>query len=496
MRQFTSVLTVLAGVFCLILGAGCCAPVNDQEPAKPLNVVFVLADDFGWMDIGANNPDCFHETPNLDRLAATGMNFTSGYAANPVCSPTRFSIMTGKYPTRAGATDWFSGARKGRFNHAVLHDKMPLEEVTLAEALKEHGYRTAFLGKWHLGEAAEYWPEHQGFEINVGGWASGSPKGGYFAPFTNPRLAEYPEGTHLPQALTEEALRIMDQFQNDPFLLYLSFYSVHTPLQGREDLVKKYEAKRKLWMTEGTAEFAAEEQVWPTDQRRRVRIRQSHAVYAAMVEAMDEQIGRLLDHLEALGIEDHTAVIFMSDNGGLSTAEGSPTSNLPLRGGKGWLYEGGVREPFIIRWPGHTQPGSTCDVPVISTDFYPTLLDMAGLPAKPEQTLDGISLVPVLKGGRSLEREELFWHYPHYSNQGGFPGACIRRGDWKLLERFEDGRIQLFNLADDIGEQNDLATVEPERMKAMRDRLHFWYKETDARFLRPLDGGPEPWRPE
>ena len=236
--------------------------------------------------------------------------------------------------------------------------------------------------------------------------------------------------------------------------------------------------------------------MWPTDKKREVRIEQSHAVYAAMVEAMDEQIGRVLDHLEALGLADRTAVLFMSDNGGLSTSEGSPTSNLPLRGGKGWLYEGGIREPFLIRWPGVTKPGSRCDVPVISTDFYPTILDMAGLPARPGQTLDGVSLVPLLRGGRSLEPRDLFWHYPHYSNQGGFPGAVIREGDWKLIERFEDGRVQLFNLAEDLGERNDLATAQPGRVAAMRERLHAWYKQTNARFLRPLKDGPQPWRPE
>ena len=496
MPQVASPIAVLLGVVFWFMAVGCGGSAQSDAAARPPNVVFILADDFGWMDVGANNPDCFYETPNLNRLAASGMNFTSGYAANPVCSPTRFSILTGKYPTRAAATDWFTGRRNGRFKHAELNNKMPLSEVTLAEALKEHGYRTAFLGKWHLGEEEACWPEHQGFDNNFGGWTSGSPQGGYFAPFTNPRLPELPEGTHLPKALTDESLRIMDQFRGDPFLIYLSYYSVHTPLQGREDLVKKYEAKRKQWMADSKAEFAEEEQVWPTDKKREVRIRQGHAVYAAMVEAMDEQIGRVLDHLEQLGLADDTVVIFMSDNGGLSTAEGSPTSNLPLRGGKGWLYEGGVREPFMIRWPGVTKPGSTCDVPVISTDFYPTILDMAGLPAKPRQTLDGVSLVPLLRGGDSLERTELFWHYPHYSNQGGFPGAVIRDGDWKLIERFEDGRVQLFNLADDLGEQSDLAAAQPDRVRAMRHRLHAWYKETDARFLRPLDDGPDPWRPE
>lgn len=467
-----------------------------RVPRRPLNFVFLLIDDFGWMDLGANNPHCFYETPHLDRLARSSMNFTNGYAANPVCSPTRYSIMTGKYPTRVGATNWFSGTRSGRFNGAPLNDRMPLEEVTLAEALKEHDYRTAFLGKWHLGPNETYWPENQGFDVNIGGWRAGSPQGGYFAPFDNPRLGDYPAGSHLPKVLTDEALRLLQEFRDDRFLLYLAFYSVHTPLQGRDDLIAKYEAKRKRVLAEKEREFGPEEQIWPVNDERRVRIRQAHVTYAAMVEAMDEQIGRVLTTLDALGIADRTAVILMSDNGGLSTSEGSPTSNLPLRGGKGWLYEGGIREPFLICWPGVAEPGSCCDVPVISTDFYPTILDMAGLPLKHSQHLDGVSLVPLLAGGTRLDREALFWHYPHYSNQGGFPGGAIRMGDWKLVERFEDGCVRLYDLALDIGEREDLAARYPERVELMRGRLHTWYKEVDAKFLERKDNGPPPWRPE
>ena len=465
-------------------------------PRKPLNFVFILIDDFGWMDLGANNPHCFYETPHLDRLTRSSMNFTNGYAANPVCSPTRCSIMTGKYPTRVGATNWFSGTRSGRFNPAPLNDRMPLEEVTLAEGLKEHGYRTAFLGKWHLGPDETYWPENQGFDVNIGGWRAGSPQGGYFAPFDNPRLGDYPAGSHLPKVLTDEALRLLQEFRDDRFLLYLAFYSVHTPLQGRDDLIAKYEAKRKRVLAAEEREFGPEEQVWPANSERRVRLRQAHVTYAAMVEAMDEQIGRVLTTLDVLGIADRTAVILMSDNGGLSTSEGSPTSNLPLRGGKGWLYEGGIREPFLIRWPGVAEPASCCDVPVISTDFYPTILDMAGLPLKHSQHLDGVSLVPLLAGDTRLDREALFWHYPHYSNQGGFPGGAIRMGDWKLVERFEDGRVHLYDLALDIGEREDLAAQYPERVELMRSKLHTWYKEVDAKFLEPKGNGPPPWRPE
>lgn len=464
--------------------------------SKHPNILFICADDFGWSDVGANNPDCFYETPNLDRLAKSSVNFVNGYAACSVCSPTRFSIMTGKYPVRDGCTDWFTGEREGRFQYAAYTNFMPLAEVTLAEAFKAHGYMTAFVGKWHLGEDEKYWPEHQGFDINIGGWSAGSPKGGYFAPFDNPRLPSYPKGTHLPKVLTDETIKLIEQSTNNPWLLCLNYYSVHAPLQGREDLVKKYEAKRAKLLADGQPEFGPEEQVWPVKARREVRIRQANATYAAMVEAMDAQIGRVLDKLEELGIADNTVVVFFSDNGGLSTAEGLATSNLPLRGGKGWLYEGGIREPLFIRWPGVTKAGSVCETPVTSTDFYPTLLDVAGLSLMPAQHQDGVSLVPLLKGGSELKRDALIWHYPHYSNQGGFPGGAIRQGDWKVIERYEDGQVHLYNLKDDIGERNDLAAQQPARVNTMRARLHAWYRETNARFLRPKGDGPQPWQPE
>jgi len=457
------------------------------------NFVFFLVDDLGYMDIGANNPDTFYETPNVDRLAETGMRFTNGYAANPVCSPTRYSIMAGKHPSRVDATNFFSGRREGRFRPAPLNDRMAVDEVTLAEALQQAGYRTAFLGKWHLGPTEEFWPDNQGFEFNVGGHDRGSPPGGYFAPFRNPRLEDGPNGQHLTQRLTDEAISILEQVQNDPFLLYLSFYTVHTPLQAPKDLVEKY--RKKAEKVSDLNEFGDEEQVFPVDRPRRVRQVQRHATYAAMVETMDTSVGRVLAKLDELGLSENTVVCFTSDNGGLSTSEGSPTSNLPLRGGKGWLYEGGIREPYLIRWPGVTEPGSVCDVPVVSMDFYPTILDIAGLPLRPEQHLDGVSLVPLLKQEGDLARDTLFWHYPHYSNQGGIPGGAIRVGDYKLIERFEDGRVHLYNLADDIGERHDLAEQMPERVDAMRRRLHDWYVEVDAKFLQPKDGR-EPWRPE
>jgi len=379
-----------------------------ESKEEPLNIVFFLIDDMGFMDIGANNPDTFYETPNIDRIAREGVRFTNGYAANPVCSPTRYSIMTGKYPTRFDATNWFTGKRSGRFLPAELNNYMPLEELTIAEALKEHDYRTAFLGKWHLGPTEEYWPEAQGFDINIAGWRAGSPSGGYFSPYKNPKLPDGPEGEHLPKRLVDESIKILNEFKEDPFFLYLSFYSVHNPQQAPKHLIEKYEAKAERLSDKEQPEFAEEEQVWPTEQKRQVRIRQCKPIYAAMIEAMDIHIGRVLDELEELGLADNTAIFLMSDNGGLSTSEGLPTSNLPLRGGKGWLYEGGIREPFIIKLPNVTKPGTVCDFPVISNDFYPTILDMAKLPLRPEQHLDGVSLLPLLKGADKIEREALY----------------------------------------------------------------------------------------
>jgi len=473
------------------------ASLAESRAERP-NFVFFLVDDLGYMDIGANNPDTFYETPNVDRIAEQGMRFTDGYAANPVCSPTRYSIMTGKYPSRVDATNFFSGKRPGRFLPAPLNDRMPLTEVTLGNALKQAGYQTAFLGKWHLGPTEEYWPGARGFDINVGGYSAGGPfQCRYFSPYYMPTIDDGPTGEHLPERLSNDACSIIDKFHKNksPFLVYFAFYSVHTPLSAPKDLVEKYEKKAAALADAGKAEFAPEEQAWPTDRPREVRVRQCHPTYAAMVESMDRAVGRVLDRLEALGIDDNTVVLFMSDNGGLSTSEGSPTSNLPLRGGKGWLYEGGIREPYMIKWPGVTRPGSTCNEPVISTDFYPTILDIAAVEPKPRQHRDGKSLVPLLKGQSSLDRDALYWHYPHYSNQGGIPGGAIRMGRYKLIERYEDGRAHLYDLESDIGEKTDLAAEMPERVGEMRKKLHAWYKQVDAKLLQPKPDGPMPWRP-
>lgn len=471
-----------------LMAAGCATTTS----ALP-NFVFILVDDLGYRDTEPYHPETFYETPHIQRLADAGMRFTQGYTSSPVCSPTRYSLLTGRYPARAGLTDWLVGTREGRFRPAPLNDRMPLEEVTLAEALQEAGYATLYAGKWHLGPTEEFWPEHQGFDINRGGFSAGYPRGPghYFPPYDNPRLEDGPPGEHLPDRLATEVVEFIEQNvqRERPFLAYLAFYSVHTPLIGRPDLVDKYEEKaRGLGLPkEGT--FMEEEQVWPTDDPRLVRAIQSLPVYGAMVEAMDQAVGKVVDALERTGISNNTVVVFTSDNGGLSSAEGSPTSNLPLRGGKGWLYEGGIRVPVIVHWPGHTEPGTVCTVPITSTDFYPTLLDIAGLQRREAQHLDGVSLVPLLKGGDALGREALFWHYPHYSNQGGFPGGALRQGPWKLIQRFEDNRFQLFNLEDDPGERIELVEAEPDRVREMKERLLDWQQQVGARFLRPREDG-------
>ena len=447
------------------------------------NVLFILADDLGWRDLGCYG-STFYETPNIDRLARQSMRFTDAYAACPVCSPTRASILTGKYPQRVAATDYFGAAgpdkwrRNTRLLPAPYSDRLPLEEVTLAEAFKEAGYATFFAGKWHLGPEG-FWPENQGFDINMGGTDKGGPYGGnkYFSPYGNPRLPDGPPGEHLPDRLAAETVKFIESSKDKPFFAYLSFYSVHTPLMARPDLRAKYEQKARSVRHEGPA--------WVPEGSRLARQVQDHAVYAGMVEAMDQAVGKVLAALDRLGLADNTIVIFTSDNGGLSTSEGSPTSNVPLRAGKGWLYEGGIRVPLIIRWPGVTAPGSVCGQPVTSTDFYPTLLEVAGLPLRPAQHLDGVSLVSLLRGTGAPEREGIYWHYPHYGNQGGAPGGAVRAGDWKLIEWYEDGRLELFNLKEDIGEKVNLADKHPQIARELHEKLKAWRQRVAARMPSP-----------
>ena len=447
-----------------------------RTPARP-NLVFILADDLGWRDLGCYG-STFYETPHLDRLAAKGMRFTEAYAACSVCSPTRASILTGKYPARLQLTDWLPGRANRpdqKLKRPAILDHLPLEEVTFAGALREAGYRTGFIGKWHLG-GPDFFPDKQGFDLNLGGCAKGSPPS-YFSPYGIPTLTDGPKGEYLTDRLTDEALKFIAGAAGRPFLLYLSHHAVHTPLQAKPGLLAKYRAKAARLPTPAGPEFLPEG-------RNQARQIQNQPVYAAMVESLDESVGRVLRKLAELGLEQNTVIVFTSDNGGLSTSDGSPTSNVPLRAGKGWHYEGGVREPLLVRWPGVTRPGSLCQAPMISTDYYPTFLEMAGLPLRPRQHVDGVSLVPLLKGGAPAERP-LFWHYPHYSNQGGGPGGAVRAGQFKLIEWYEDMRVELFNVSDDPGERHDLAAALPERAAALRRQLHDWRQSVGAAMPTP-----------
>jgi arylsulfatase A-like enzyme len=460
----------------LLLGL---APLSAAD--RP-NIVFFVADDLGQRDLGSYG-STFYETPHLDRLAAEGMRFTDAYAACPVCSPTRAALVTGQWPQRTGITDYIGAPltpdqwkRNTKLLPAPYSDRLALEATTFAEALKGAGYATFFAGKWHLGPEG-WWPEDQGFDVNQGGIDRGGPYGGkkYFSPYGNPRLKDGPEGEHLPDRLAAEAGKFIEAHRDQPFLVYYPFYDVHTPLMGREDLVKKYEEKKKR---------LGLEEKWGREGERDVRLVQEHAVYAAMVEAMDLAVGRVLGKLDELGLAGNTLVLFTSDNGGLSTSEGSPTSNLPLRGGKGWMYEGGIREPLLVRWPAKIKAGSISGVPVSSVDYFPTFLEAAGAGKPDGLVVDGLSLFPVFAGG-SLPERGLFWHYPHYGNQGGAPAAAIRKGNHKLIHWFEDDRVELFDLSADLPEKNDLALARPDLVDALGMELKAWQEDVGAKFPTP-----------
>lgn len=470
------------GVWLVVaLSTGFVEVVRPAKTPKP-NILFILVDDLGWTDVGVFGSS-FYETPNIDALAAAGVRFTNAYAACPVCSPTRASILTGKYPARLHTTDWFGAPQPTTVNNhwtknkpllpAPYDENLPLDEVTLAETLKSNGYSTFFAGKWHLGETADYWPEKQGFDINKGGYWAGAPKGkGYFSPYDNPRLTDGLPGENLTDRLANETVSYIEEHKDGPFLAYLSFYSVHTPLQAPQDLLDKYSRKK---------DCLGLHDEWGQEGEQAVRLRQCLPVYGAMVESMDQAVGKVLTALRQNKLMQQTIVVFMSDNGGLSTAEGHPTANLPLRAGKGWLYEGGIREPMIICWPGLTKRGWASDQVVMSTDFYPTLLDLAGLPLLPGQHQDGVSLAPVLQGKR-VDRGPVYWHYPHYGNQGGSPGSAVRDGNWKLIEWFEEGReLELYNLTADPGEHRNLVEQYPVKARELHQKLQAWRLTVGAR---------------
>lgn len=459
-------------------------PVIALQQDKP-NVLFILVDDYGWMDTGIYGSE-FYETPNIDKLAKSGIKFNNAYTASPVCSPTRASIMSGKYPSKTYNTDWFGAPQPWNYQKHRTRDKplipaeynpnLGLEEYTLAEAFKDDGYKTFFAGKWHLGEEEEHWPEAQGFDINIGGNSKGAPSTGskYFSPYDNPRMENGPEGEYLPLRLAQETANFVDQHNNEPFFAFLSFYSVHTPLMTTEELELKYLRKRAKMnlIDEFEPEYANMN-----------RTTQAHAVYGGMVEAMDTAIGMVLKSVERNNLLDNTIIVLFSDNGGLSTAEGSPTSNMPLRAGKGWLYEGGIRVPMIMSWKDQIPVGVENNTPVISMDLYPTLIEISGLKDrfKGNGDIDGISLATILRDNSEISRDALYWHYPHYGNQGGNPGSVIQEDGWKLIYFFEDDRIELYNLLEDLGERIEISKTQTEKARYLKAKLLTWLEETNAR---------------
>lgn len=457
------------------------------------NIIFILIDDMGWRDLGCYG-STFYETPNLDRLATEGMLFTDAYAACPVCSPTRASILTGKYPATLGITDWIDWAdsihpARGKLIDVPYLKELPLSETTVATLLRDGGYATWHVGKWHLGDVGHH-PQEHGFDVNIGGCRLGSPApGGYFSPYAIPGLDGGDDGEYLTDRLTDEAIQLIEQRNpQKPFFLNFWHYAVHTPIEAKAADIEKYRAKAKALGLNKQPTFQEGEH-YPTEHKKHLRIKrrllQSDPVYAAMIENLDWNIGRLLAALDANGIADETIILFTSDNGGLATSEGSPTCNAPLAEGKGWMYEGGTREPLLVKWPGVAAAGSRCSVPVTSPDFLPTLLGMAQLPIPQEVDVAGTTIEPLLRGTGELERDAIFWHYPHYGNQGGTPGSSVRVGDYKLIEFFEDGRLELYNLRTDIREEHNLIAQENELTHKLHKLLDDWRATVEAQMPQP-----------
>ena len=454
-----------------------------EAEAKP-NIVLVLVDDLGWTDLACQG-STFYETPNIDRLAENGMRFTDAYAACAVCSPTRAAVMTGRYPARIGVTDWirarFQGGKMpadgknpakyvGGPKNKLLCPPNPFwmesQEVTIAERLREVGYATCHIGKWHLG-MDDHYPEKQGFDFNFGGCDYGQPPS-YFDPYKNKRLADIPtlkprkEGEYLSDREADEAVKFIRDHRDKPFFLYLANYAVHTPIQAKPDVAAKYAKKENS-------------------------SKQTNAKYAAMVESVDDAVGKVVQALEENQLLENTLIVFTSDNGGLRPV----THNEPLRSGKGYPYEGGIRVPLIVQWKGHIAAGSTSQAVVSSIDYHPTILDMVGLP-KAGPKLDGVSLRSVLEGDGALARDAVYWHFPHYRGRDISPYSIVRAGDYKLLKWHDDRPIELYNLADDLGEQVNLATKETAVTERLTRLLDDWFVEVDAKLPRPNPDYREP----
>lgn len=443
----------------LICGASlvCLYSAARSEAAERPNIVFILADDLGWTDLGCYG-STFYETPAIDKLAHRGMRFTQAYTACPVCSPTRSSIMTGKYPVRTGITDYIPGQHPAgaKLETPYTNTELALDEFTIAEALRDAGYLTFYSGKWHLGEAG-YGPREQGFDVVVADEALGEHR-------TDPLVGD---------RLTQTALQFLDKRDPTlPFFMFLSYHEPHRPIVDHPETIEHFRAK--------TEQAGGEDPHSIAERLGFSRTVQNVAGYACEVAVLDSAVGQVVDRLEQQGVLDSTVIIFTSDNGGLCTVDKpGPTTNLPLRSGKGWLYEGGIRVPLIVVAPGRTPAGSTCDAPLISTDYYPTLLQLAGLPLRPEQHLDGASIAPLLSGD-TRDARPLFWHYPHYHGSMWAPGGAIRDGDWKLIEFWDEDTVELYDLATDIGERSNLAASRPELVAALRERLAQWRDDTGA----------------
>lgn len=458
-------------VVMLLLMAFVSASVVRAAETRKTNIVLFLIDDLGWRDLGCQGSD-YYQTPHIDRLAAEGVRFTDAYAACAVCSPTRASVLTGKYPARLLLTDWLPSGRwkpQAKLIEGRRVRGLPLEELTLAEALREHDYRTIHIGKWHLGSEPFCLPQHHGFDINIAGNAHGAP-GQYFFPYggnwsipTTGQKARWnvlPDGQpgeYLTDRLTDEAVKIIEANSGEPFFLYFPHYGVHTPLQAPEALTQKYERI-------------------PESER------QGPPVYAAMVESIDNSVGRVLDALKRKQLDQNTLVIFTSDNGGFYKA----TNNSPLRANKGAYYEGGIRVPLIIKWPGVSRPGRVIAEPVISNDLYPTCLMAAGVSPLPNQHVDGVSLKPLLSQTEQLAPRSLFWHFPHYNRHpSSFPSSVIRNGDWKLIETFDPEGVELFNLKNDLSESTNVADRFPDRRDSLQLELERWRVSVGAERMLP-----------
>jgi len=482
MRLITFSVAILSIALQLVFLCAC-QPMQDDKQ-KP-NVVFIVVDDLGYSDLSCMGSE-YYETPNIDRLATNGIIFTDGYATCAICSPSRASLMTGKYTARHGITE-FIGAKSGEeWRKNNRHTKLlpaeyvhhlPHEYITLPEALKENGYKTFFAGKWHLGgEKENSLPTNHGFDINEGGYHKGGPyNGGYFSPFNNPFLTDYDDekGMSLSMKLAKETSNFIKQNKDSSFLAYLSFYAVHSPIQTSKEKWEKYRNKAdSMGIHENGFEL---ERVLP------IRKYQDNPVYAGLIEQVDDAVGSVMKTLKELNLDKNTIVIFTSDNGGVASGDNFSTNSLSLRGGKGYQWEGGIRVPYFIYVPWIKHNGVKNSTPVSGADLYPTILDLAGIAPKPNEHVDGVSLMPILNGDM-IEARPLYWHYPHYGNQGGEPHAIIREGNWKLIHYWEDERDELYDLQSDIGEQNNLTSMHPDIALQMRNKLLNWLGKLDAKY--------------